>query len=411
MKTGWRKTFFPVWSGQAFSLFGSSLVDFALIWWLTETTGSETILALSTLASLLPIMFLGPFAGSLIDRFSRQRVMILADGAIALVTLLLLLCFQAGVVQVWMIFIVLVLRSLGSAFHRPAMMASTAMLVPADYLTRVGGMNRVLTGAMNIVCPVLGALLIGLFDIRAVLLIDVITAAIAVMTLAFVSIPNPPQEETRQLSVWRQTVEGAQYLKSAKNLCFVVFTCTATNVFCGAWNAFQSLIVVDAFGGGATELGYLGSANGIGLLIGGCIMGAWGGFQRKLITSGFGWLGYGLSLVAFVLTPRHLFFPVALGAILVSGIFMAIGCSSLDAFYQTYVPLDKQGRVFSLLTSLDNLTVPVGLIIAAVVGSRLPVRIWPLLVGLFHITLGICWYFSKNLKAAEEVVPPENASL
>lgn len=409
MNANWRTRFFTVWIGQAFSLFGSSLVDFALIWWLTETTGSETILALSSLMSLLPVMLLGPFAGSLIDRFSRKRVMMLADSCIALVTLALLICFTAGYAEVWMILAVLVLRALGGSCHQPAMMASTALLVPADQLSRVGGLNRVLQGAMRIISPILGALLIDLFDVRAVLMIDIITASIAVSTLAFVSIPNPAAAPQGRINVWKETMEGIRYLKTARNICFVVLTCTATNVFCGAANSFQSLIIVNVFGGGAAELGYMGSMSGIGMLLGGFILSLWGGFRRNLLTSALGWLGYGVGLLTYSLLPGHMF-PAALGTSLFCGIFLAIGCASLDAFYQTYVPADKQGRIFSLLTTLDNLTVPIGLVIAAVVGSRLPVQLWPFLVGAMHITLAVCWFFSRNLKAAEEVAPPDQAA-
>ncbi len=404
MEKNWRARFFTVWIGQAFSLFGSSLVDFALIWWLTEKTGSETILALSTLATLVPTMLLGPFAGSLIDRFDRRKVLIGADGGIALVTLLLLISFLTGIQQIWMIFVILFLRALGSAFHRPAMMASTALMVPEDQLTRIGGMNRVLQGGMQIVAPVLGAMLISLFDVDSILLIDIITASIAVGTLLFVSIPNPQTRETAP-NLWKETLEGIRYLRSAKNICFVVLTCTCANFFCGPAFTFRPLLITDVYGGGATELGYVGSVYGAGLLIGGFIMSLWSGFRRKLITSGFGWGGLGVFLIIVALLKKDMF-PAALGCFLLQGIFMSIGGAPLDAFYQTYVPDKVQGRVFSLLNTLDNLTVPLGLIAAAFAGNRIPVQLWFLMMGVSHIALAVAWAFSKRLREAEEVAPP-----
>lgn len=126
----WAPRFFTIWGGQAFSLFGSALVQFALIWWLTQETGSATVLATATLFGLLPQIILGPFSGPLIDRWSRRLVMIFADAGIALATAVLAYLFWAGLVEPWQVYAVLFIRSAGGAFHWPAMQASTTMMVP-----------------------------------------------------------------------------------------------------------------------------------------------------------------------------------------------------------------------------------------------------------------------------------------
>ena len=134
----WKSRFFLIWTGQAFSLFGSSLVDFALIWWLTIETGSENILAFSSLLALLPRMILGPFAGAIIDRMNRKKVMLMADGAIAVVTVILVVMVHLDVVSVAVVLLVLFLRSMGAMFHQPAMKSATALLVPEEQLARIG---------------------------------------------------------------------------------------------------------------------------------------------------------------------------------------------------------------------------------------------------------------------------------
>ena len=100
----WAPHFFTIWTGQAFSLFGSSLVQFALVWWLTKQTGSATVLATATLVALLPQIVLGPLAGALVDRWNRRIIMIVADTSIALATLLLIYLFATDLVQVWHIY-------------------------------------------------------------------------------------------------------------------------------------------------------------------------------------------------------------------------------------------------------------------------------------------------------------------
>ena len=181
----WARRFFAIWTGQVFSLFGSAIVQFALIWWLAQKSGSATVLALATLAGLLPTVVLGPFAGALVDRWNRRRIMMIADTTIAAFTLLLAYLFATGTVQIWHIYVILVVRALGGAFHFPAMAASTPLMVPENQLTRVNGLNQTLQGVNALIAPPVGALLIQqtstAFYIRAAI----------VLTLAYFGYQTP----------------------------------------------------------------------------------------------------------------------------------------------------------------------------------------------------------------------------
>ncbi len=132
----WAKPFFTIWFGQAFSILGSKLVSFALVWWLTQKTGSATVLATSTIMIYLPQIFLGPFVGALVDRWNRRVVLIIADSAVALATLVLAFLFWVDVVELWHIYLIVFLRSLGGCFHFPAMQASTSLMVPDSHISR-----------------------------------------------------------------------------------------------------------------------------------------------------------------------------------------------------------------------------------------------------------------------------------
>ncbi|MDO9120772.1 MAG: MFS transporter, partial [Anaerolineaceae bacterium] len=187
----WMKKFVPIWSAQLFSLLGSSLVQFALIWWITQQTGSATYLAMATLVAVLPEVLLSPFAGALVDRLNRRYVMIAADVAIALLTLSLAILFAFDMVQIWHVFVVMFLRSIGSVFHWPAMQASTSLMVPEKHLARVAGINQALRGSLSIIAPPLGALLMSVLKFYQVIAVDVITAIIAITPLLFIRIPQP----------------------------------------------------------------------------------------------------------------------------------------------------------------------------------------------------------------------------
>src|SRR5215216_7140935 len=189
----WAGRFFTIWSGQALSLFGSALVQFSLIWWLTQKSGSATVLAIATLVGMLPQIVIGPFAGALVDRWNRRIIMIVADGTIAAFSLLLAYLFATGTVQVWHVYAIMAVRALGGAFHFPAMSASTPLMVPKEQLTRINGLNQALQGVNSLAAPPLGALLLGILTTQGVLLIDVGTAMLAILPLLFIPIPQPPQ--------------------------------------------------------------------------------------------------------------------------------------------------------------------------------------------------------------------------
>jgi MFS transporter, DHA3 family, macrolide efflux protein len=221
LDTNWKRPFFTIWVGQAFSLFGSSLVQFALVWWITSTTGSATLLAVAALFAMLPQIVLGPFAGVLVDRWNRRRVMMVADGAIALVSLLLAVLFMMGRAEVWHVFLAMMLRSAGGAFHWPAMQASTSLMVPDQHLARVAGLNQMLAGLMGIIAPPMGALMLAWLPIGQVLLIDVVTAGIAVAFLAVVFIPQPPvtsQEGFKPGTFLQDLSAGFRYLTNWRGM-------------------------------------------------------------------------------------------------------------------------------------------------------------------------------------------------
>lgn len=399
----WKSRFFLIWTGQAFSLFGSSLVDFALIWWLTIETGSENILAFSSLLALLPRMILGPFAGAIIDRMNRKKVMLLADGAIAVVTVILVVMVHLDVVSVAVVLLVLFLRSMGAMFHQPAMKSATALLVPEEQLARIGGFNNILNGAMKIVAPVAGAVLIELFELYAVLYIDVVTAVIAVVTLIPVVIPGVEKKnkEITAGAIVQETKEGLSYVRHSRALLFVVLTCTMCNFGCGPVEALKALLVKDYFGGGALELSWLTAASGAGLIAGGLLLGVWGGCKRNLITSAIGWGGLGAALLAIGFLPPSGYTLLWIMTF-ITGVSIAIGNAGLEAFYQANVPVEYHGRVFSVLATLDNTTVPIGLVVATCIGDIIPIQFWYILTGILHVSLFVFWSFSKELKRCEE---------
>lgn len=209
-------------------------------------------------------------------------VMMVADSAIALVTVLLAVLYGLGVVQVWHIYVLLFIRALGGAFHWPAMQASTTLLVPREHLSRVGGLNLTLSGLANILIPPLGALALEALPMQAILAIDVVTAVPAVAALFFVSIPQPVRQEIAGTSGTKPSVladmrEGFRFVWNWKGLMLFSVIGTLSNLLGRAAASLSPIVVIEHFAGGALELGLLQSAVGVGAVLGGVTLGVWGG--------------------------------------------------------------------------------------------------------------------------------------
>jgi DHA3 family macrolide efflux protein-like MFS transporter len=382
----WALKFFTIWSGQALSLVGSALVQFALIWWLTKETGSATVLATSTLIAILPQIILGPFAGTLIDRWNRKTVMIVADGLIALATLVLIFLFATGRESLWAIFMILLIRSAGGAFHGPAFSASAALMVPKQHLARVAGMDQTLNGVVNIVAPPLGALLISILPTQAVLGIDVLTAAIAIALLAVVKIPQSARITAQangsasRTSFWQDLVEGWRYVISWPGLLAVCLLAMLINFLLTPASSLIPLMVIKEYHGSVTQLGLLDSIFGIGVIIGGVVLSAWGGFKKRILTCLLGIIGIGLGIFIFGILPAQ-FFYLALAGVFLLGFMQVFANGPLTAILQANVDPNMQGRVISFLRTGAIAMSPLSLLVAGPVADAFGVRTWYLVGG------------------------------
>lgn len=410
----WAPRFFTIWVGQAFSLVGSALVQFALVWWMTSKTGSATVLATATLFSLLPQIVLGPFVGALVDRWNRRLIMILADSGIALATGVLIYLFASERVQVWHVYVILLLRSLGGAFHGPAMTASTSLMVPQTFLTRLAGFNQTLQGLISIFAPPLGAFLIGILPTQGVLAIDIGTAALAVLPLLFISIPTPPRQaaqadgSAQKTSYWQDLRQGFRYVVRWPGLFALILMAMLLNFLLVPASSFLPLMVTKVFGKGVVELGWSETLFGVGMIVGGVSLGAWGGFKRKIYTSMMGILGISIGIILMGVVPADKF-GLFLAAGLVLGAAQVFANGPLGAIFQSAVEPDMQGRVFSLLNAGATAMMPLSLLVAGPISDWLGMRIWYLIGGGLCILVTIIGFFTPAIVTIEEQRKPAPA--
>lgn len=393
------RPFLVLWAGQALSLLGSQVVGFALIWWLTKTTGSASILAAASLASMLPPVVLGPWIGVWVDRWNRKRILAISDGAVALATLALLILFRAGQASVPAVLALLALRGLAGGFHGTAMAATTRLMVPDRWLTRIQGLNQMLQGGGGIVAAPLGALALELLPMHGVIAIDLATAACALLPLAFLSIPQPqvdPERAARPADSLRDLREAWHWLRPRRGLLLLMAMAAGINLLLVPAFSLLPLFVQRELAGGAPLLALLESAAGVGSVAGGLLLAVWGGFRRRIHTVLAGLLGIGVGVTAFGLAPAA--FPAwALACLVVVTVTSGLCNGALGAILQATVDPALQGRVFALLGTLSMGAAPLGLAVAGPVADLLGLR--PIFVagGLFCAGCGLAGFRSPAL--------------
>jgi DHA3 family macrolide efflux protein-like MFS transporter len=345
---------------------------------------------------------LGPFIGPFIDRWNRKQILIYSDLFTAALTAVLVVLFYTDAIQIWHIYIIMAGRAVGGAFQFPALQASLPMIVLQKHLVRANGFNMTLRGAVNIVAPAAGAFLMEALDMQWVLSADIITAIIAIGCLLPLTIPQP----LRSVSVikpdyFTEMKQGFRYITSRRGLLYLIILDGVLSFFAAPANALLPLFVAQYFGGDVLKLGWLQTAAGAGVITGGLIMGVWGGFKRRIVTTLVSIMIQAVAVFIFGFSTESLFF-LALALRLISGLTGAMLLAPWQAILQSVVAKDMQGRVFSLEGSLSVLMIPLSLAIAGPVADIIDLRaIWWVSAAAIFIITGVA-FFSRDLMNIEK---------
>ena len=407
-KNNWQRTFAFIWVGQLFSTITSSVVSFAIIFWLSVRTGSAEVLAYSTLASMMPHLVLGLFTGVLIDRWNRKRIMIIADMYVAALTAVMAVLFYTGNVHLGFIYTLLALRSIGSAFHSPAMEASGPLLAPEDRLMRVAGVNNMIFSVSTIAAPAIAALFISIFDMTWVLMLDVIGALIACTSLLFVTIPNPvkaPEGETdvNQGSLkaefrkfFMEFRQGIHEIKKRRGIMWMfIFTVFASLAMVPVSTLFP-LMTLDHFAGDTYKMSFIEITWGVGMLLGGVLM-TLPKFKFdnvKLINSSYIVLGASFLFSGFL--PPEGFYLFS-GFSLIGGIAGAIFWGAFTVLLQTSIDPGVLGRVFSIHGSLIMIPAMFSLVATGYIADTIGITNTFILGGASLILIGIISFYVAQI--------------
>lgn len=403
MTSNWKKRFIIIYLGQTFSIIGSAAVQFAIIWHLTQLTGSAISLSVAAIAGYLPGIIFGSFAGVYIDRMKKRSVMIIADGGIAVSSIVLAIGFLfTEIPALALIYTILFIRGTGTVFHGIAMQAAIPLFVPETELVKAGGWAQFVNGAGNLIGPALGALLIANIDMEYVMLVDILGAVFAIICLMITKLHDPKKEYTKgeQPAFRAEFRQGLSTLRQNVPLYRSLPHYIITGILYMPVNALFMLLVVSHYGGSELEASYMEIAAGLGVIIGSVVVGQFGTMKRKLTVFSSAIAVIGIFTMIIGLLPPSLFW-IGVITVLILCVIVPFFNVPFGAYAQESVPKEELGRVTSLIYTLCYIGNPLGVAVAGPIGDAIG-------VDRLFVFIGILLFFNGLLCLLRIRTPERN---
>ena len=408
------KGYIIIWIGQLISLLGSSIVQFAIIWWITITTESEFMLAISFFLGFAPTVFLIPIAGVFVDRWSRKKIIATVDFLQALVTVLLIYLFtiglESGILVIWVL-VIITLRAIFQAFHNPAVEAIIPLLIPKDKLSRMNGLNYFFMGVILLTGPVIGALLLEIWFIWEVMWLDAITFLFAVIPTIFISIPSIKTKKlpSEKPKFREEFSEGFVFIKNKEGLLALLTVFTAANFFINPMFVLLPMYVKYNHLGGATHLAFLMAVQQAGIIAASIFMSTWRGFKNNANGVAIGLFAMYLGFLICTIAPTGSFLVIALGTVIM-GFALPVANIASQTIWQKIVPPEKMGRVMSVRTSIAQSSGPISIILSGIIAELFGIiTVFFLAVSLGLFFLAYSWFMTGFRNVERTAVPSEIA--
>jgi MFS transporter, DHA3 family, macrolide efflux protein len=360
-----------VWFGQFVSLLGTGMTRFAITLWAWDQTGQATTLALVGFFAFAPRIIVTPFAGTIVDRSNRKLMMMVSDFGAGLSTIAMFILASNGNLQIWHIFLLGAFASVSEAFQFPAYSSAITMMVDKKQYARTSAMLGLAGSASDIIAPIMAAALYALIEIKGILLIDIITFSFALVTLLFVYIPQPPpstEGEESKGSFLSETLYGFRYIWERRSLLGLQMLFFIGNFFGTICFVLIAPMILARTGNDEVILASVMSAFGLGGVVGGLAISVWGGPKRRVNGVIGGWILFSIGMILIGLARNQILW--------MASSFIAMSSSALinssnQAIWQSKVPPDVQGRVFSVRVLVAQIITPLSMIVAGPLADKL----------------------------------------
>jgi DHA3 family macrolide efflux protein-like MFS transporter len=370
----WRRDTALFLSGQTVSLFGSMLVQYAVMWHLTLETRSGSVMALAALFGFLPQAVVSIFGGVWADRHDRKKLIMTADAVIAASTLALALLMLGGVTDLWLVYATLAIRSAGAGVQTPAVTSLLPQIVPTAKLMLVNGINGIngtIQSAMVLLAPAVAALVYANFSIVAVFFVDVVTAVVGIGLLAVLTVPRLVRPEGERPGYLDDLRDGVRYVSTHRFVRWLLVLFAVVFLLVVAPSGLTPLMVVRTFGDEVWKLTALEVAYGVGMMIGGAAIAAWGGLKNRVVMIVASVFVFGALAVAMGLSTNLWVF---LGFILLLGVSVpAFSTPAMTVLQETVEP-ERQGRVFGFVSIVMAVSMPIGMAVFGPLADRFSVE-------------------------------------
>jgi DHA3 family macrolide efflux protein-like MFS transporter len=392
----WKNKIIQFLTAQTVSLLGSSLVQYSIVWYITLATSSGAMLTISTICGFAPQIIISIFAGVWIDRYNRKRLIMISDGMIAVATLILAIVFLTGYKNLWVLFIVLAVRSAGTGIQTPAVNALIPQIVPKEHLMKIIGVNSTILSLIMFLSPALSGAILSVSPLETVLFIDVVTAMIGIGITLTIAVPNDRRAEDIGKSSLHDIKMGFVYLKEnsfvKRLMLFQIIV-----LFLISPSAFLTpLMVSRTFGMEVWRLTLGEMTYSAGTALGGILIVAWGGFKNRMDTTILAGTAYGILMIAMGLSPV---FPVYLVFNLLIGVTAPCYNSPITVMIQEKVEPSMHGRVFSFMQIATSCTLPIGMVLFGPIADKVRIQSLLIIAGslVTVCTVVAAWLFHRRI--------------
>ena len=388
---------------QTISLFGSSLVQYAIFWYLTLETQSGVIMTLSTIFGFLPTFFISPFAGVWADRYNRKRLIVLSDGITALSTLVLVLLFLAGQRSIWILLATSAIRAIGAGIQMPAVGAILPQIVPEKELTRINGLNGSIQAVVMLVSPMISGALYQFAPMEGIFMIDIGTAALAIAIMVFLlKVPTHEKASQEQVSNYLQDMKlGFRYIQNHAFIKRLFLYFSLAFLMAAPVSFLSPLQVARSFGDDVWRLTAIEIAFSIGMIGGGLWIASWGGFKNRIHSIAFAIGAMGLCTFGMGVIPNFWIYLFLMGLV---GLVIPLLNAPSMTLLQEKVEEDFLGRVFGVQSMVASSMMPLGMLIFGPLADRMAIEILMAVSGVFLMVVA---FFAIRDRVLLEAGKPE----
>lgn len=409
-KTKYFRHFLLLWAGQNFSLLGSEVVGFAITWWITDITKNVLYLSLMMLLTFAPRLLLSTKAGIWADKYNRKLILILADGMQAFTTVILIIVLFFLPAQVWLLIVFNTIRAVFQAIHNPTYMATTPSMVPQDKLSRINGLNQLFQSLIGVAAPVLGALIYTRYGLAQTLWVDIVTFAIALAFMLFITIP-PVEEENDGSSTNSESRES--FFRSLKNsyhivrvipgIFAVIMLIVMVNFLLSPFNTLSTYFINVIHSGDANDMALISVAMQVGMIAGSLVGSLKKEWKHKALVVCCAMVGLFGGIAFFALAPEGNFVWLCISGFAITFI-LPIAMTINMTFFQTQIPLNKMGRASSFFATLNSAGMLVGYLIAGPLAQWLGAVELILGAGILGITVSIMMFLKTDLRSMDRLL-------